>query len=103
MVMCCVILLLTQGLGYDAGVKEDYEQACKINMAAGACIAAYSDRNGKLANQYLERDGWKIDRYEQLGGLARCPVTAGEKTVEQGAANVHPGVCRHGKRNRYES
>lgn len=37
-------------------------------IAAGASIAAYSDRIGRLANQYLEHDGWKIDRYNQKKG-----------------------------------
>lgn len=46
-----------------AAAKEDYEQAYKIYVAAGACMAAYSDRYGQLANKYLERDGWQIERF----------------------------------------
>ncbi len=53
--------------GY-AGPKEDYEQAYKIYIAAGASAAAYSDRLGELVNHYLEQDGWKIDHYVQAEG-----------------------------------
>ncbi|MEN6565984.1 MAG: hypothetical protein ABFC57_06755, partial [Veillonellales bacterium] len=51
-----------------AGPKEDYEQAYKIYLAAGASAAAYSDRLGDLANRYMEQDGWQIDHYIQVQG-----------------------------------
>jgi hypothetical protein len=51
-----------------AGPKEDYEEAYKIHIAAGASAAAYSGRIGELVNRYLEQDGWQIDHYVQPQG-----------------------------------
>ncbi|HMM19270.1 MAG TPA: lipase family protein [Selenomonadales bacterium] len=65
---CCLIVWMS-GLG-QAGAREDYEQAYKVYIAAGACMAAYSDRYGGLANRYLEQNGWKIEHYEQTSGGA---------------------------------
>lgn len=62
----CMIVLMIQSSAY-AGVKEDYEQARKIYIAAEACMAAYSDRYGHLANVSLERNGWLTNRYEKTG------------------------------------
>lgn len=53
--------------GY-AGPKEDYEEAYKIYIAAGASAAAYSGRLGELANRYMQQDGWQIDHYIQAQG-----------------------------------
>lgn len=53
--------------GY-AGPKEDYEEAYKLYIAAGASAAAYSGRVGELANRYLKQDGWQIDHYVQAQG-----------------------------------
>lgn len=68
-----LLCLLTCTLTYlpftgNAGPKEDYEEAYKIYIAAGASAAAYSDRLGELVNHYLEQDGWKIDHYVQAEG-----------------------------------
>jgi hypothetical protein len=51
-----------------AGPKEDYEEAYKFYIAAGASAAAYSGRLGELANRYMEQDGWQIDYYVQAQG-----------------------------------
>lgn len=51
-----------------AGPREDYEEAYKIYLAAGASAAAYSDRLGELTNRYLEQNGWQIDHYVQTQG-----------------------------------
>lgn len=51
-----------------AGPKEDYEEAYKIYLAAGASAAAYNGRIGQLANRYMEQDGWQIDHYVQAQG-----------------------------------
>jgi hypothetical protein len=64
--ICCLLALLVPSLAH-AGVKEDYELDQKIYIAAGACLAAYDDRYGHLADKYLEWDGWRIDRYEKTG------------------------------------
>lgn len=52
-VICCVVALIVPAMGY-AGSKDEYDQACKLYVAAGACMAAYNDRYGTLANYYLE-------------------------------------------------
>ncbi|WP_371381015.1 lipase family protein [Sporomusa aerivorans] len=53
--------------GY-TGPKEDYEEAYKIYLAAGASAAAYNGRIGELANRYLAQEGWQIDHYVQDQG-----------------------------------
>jgi predicted lipase len=70
-----------------AGVKEEYDQAHKIYLAAGACMAAYSDRYGQLTNKYLERENWQIERFNQTGDyvdsrflLARKQLNNGQQT-----------------------
>lgn len=65
-----VLLLLSLMLWWNpvfayASPKEDYEEAYKLYIAAGASVAAYSDRIGQSANRYLEQDGWQIDHYIQ--------------------------------------
>ena len=51
-----------------AGPQEDYEEAYKLYLTAGASAAAYSGRLGELANRYLEQDGWQIAHYRQTQG-----------------------------------
>jgi hypothetical protein len=51
-----------------ADPREDYEEAYKLYIAAGASGAAYSDRIGELATRYLAQDGWQIDHYVQAQG-----------------------------------
>ena len=48
-----------------ASPAEDYEEAYKLYLAAGASAASYSGRLGELANRYLLQDGWQIDHYVQ--------------------------------------
>ena len=69
---CLIISLLSMGQCH-AGIKEEYEQAHKIYLAAGACMAAYSDRYGQLTNKYLERENWQIERFEQAGNILWTP------------------------------
>lgn len=59
------LTLLWQPLIVHASPTEEYEEAYKIYIAAGASIAAYSGRIGELATRYLEQDGWQIDHYVQ--------------------------------------
>lgn len=70
-----------------AGALEDYEDAHKIYIAAGTSVATYSNRIGQLARDYLERDGWEIDRYVQQQGhdgarflLAKKNLGTGKQT-----------------------
>lgn len=43
-----------------AGVGKDFEEAYELRLAAAACLAAYSNRTGLLAREYLRQDGWEI-------------------------------------------
>lgn len=61
-ILCFLILMYMPAISH-ANPKEDYEEAYKLYVAAGASVAAYTDRVGRLANRYLEQDGWKIDHY----------------------------------------
>ncbi|HEY3423185.1 MAG TPA: lipase family protein [Negativicutes bacterium] len=65
--LCTIVLLYTPVTG-SAGPKEDYEEAYKLYIAAGASVAAYNGRIGELAGRYLEQDGWQIDHYVQPQG-----------------------------------
>lgn len=67
LLLATCVLAYTSGTGY-AGPKEDYEEAYKIYLAAGASAAAYSGRIGELVNRYLAQDGWQIDHYVQAQG-----------------------------------
>lgn len=62
-----------------AGPKEDYEEAYKLYLTAGASAAAYSGRLGELANRYLEQDGWQIDHYGQAQGRTGARYLIGRK------------------------
>lgn len=64
--LCCFFVLISPVLAR-ASAKDDYEDAYKIYLAGGACMAAYSDRYGQLTNKYLEQDGWQIEKFS-LGG-----------------------------------
>jgi len=70
-----------------AEALEEYEDAHKIYIAVGTSAAAYSDRIGQLARDYLKQDGWEIDRYVQQQGhagarflLAKKDLGAGKQT-----------------------
>ncbi len=80
----CVIMALSIPVPGRAGVREDYEQAYKIYIAAGACVAAYSDRYGQLANKYLERDGWRIERIAEAGDIVDARFMLAEKRLSPG-------------------
>jgi len=66
-VVCSMILVMIPGFCHAEALQE-YEDAYKIYIAAGASAAAYSDRIGVLAKGYLEREGWEIDHYVQKKG-----------------------------------
>ncbi|MDR3588899.1 MAG: DUF2974 domain-containing protein [Negativicutes bacterium] len=83
MTVCFLLVFVPQGLGH-AGAKEDYEQAYKIYVAAGACMSAYSDRYGQLANKYLEQEGWRLDHYEKAGGSVDARFLLASKVSDLG-------------------
>ena len=66
--------------GY-AGVKEEYQEAYKTYVAAAACLAAYSDRIGKLSYEYLEQEGWEIQPYIQTGTKVDARFLLAKKTI----------------------
>lgn len=82
-VICCVMALIAPGIGH-AGDKEEYDQAYKLYMAVGACMAAYSDRYGSLASRYLEQDGWQVDNYHQVGDGVDARFVLAKKQMGDG-------------------
>ncbi len=75
-----LIMFLISPAAY-AGIKEDYEQAYELYVAAGACMATYGDRYGNLVNRYLEQNGWKIDHYTQSDGNANARFLLAKKQL----------------------
>ena len=65
-----------------AGVKEEYEEAYKLYVAAGACLAAYSDRQGKLVYDYLEQENWTITPYKETSIKADARFLLAKKRLE---------------------
>jgi len=61
-----VLLCLTTAV--HAGPQEEYAEADKIHLSAGASVAAYQSRIGDIASRYLAQAGWKIDHYVQPSG-----------------------------------
>ena len=82
-VIYCIMALIAPGLGH-AGSKEEYDRACKLYVAVGACMAAYSDRYGNLANHYMEQDGWKIDNYHQTDSGVDARFLVAKKQMSDG-------------------
>ncbi len=62
LILLLIIAIMTAGLApvAHAGAAEDFEDAYELRLAAAACLAAYSDRMGLLARDYLRQDGWEI-------------------------------------------
>lgn len=83
-VVYCIISLIQTGIAF-ADTREDYEQAYKLYVAAGTCLAAYSDRYGQMANTYLERDGWKIEKFTHAGDTADARFLLAENQFEDGS------------------
>ncbi|HWR30846.1 MAG TPA: lipase family protein [Negativicutes bacterium] len=82
MVVFLVVWLLCLMPVAEAGPKEDYEEAYKIFIAAGASVAAYHTRMGELANRYLEQDGWSIDHYVQPDGRSGARFLVASKNID---------------------
>lgn len=80
---CSLVLLYFPALA-QAGPKEDYEEAYKIYLAAGASAAAYNDRIGELATRYLEQSGWDTDYYVQSQDQAGARFVLAKKETGQG-------------------
>lgn len=78
-----ILLLFTPDLSH-AGPKEDYEEAYKLYIAAGASVAVYDDRIGALATRYLQHDGWQISHYVQEKDQAGARYLLASKTDSSG-------------------
>lgn len=66
LLICGIITLhCLIGLGVYASEKENFAEADKLLMAASASVAAYNDRVGNLACEYLEQSGWEVQPYVQ--------------------------------------
>lgn len=87
-ILLIIPIMLLMSVAVYAEPKEDYEQAYKLYMAAGACMAAYSDRYGDLANRYLEQDGWIIDHYDQTHGNANIRFLLAKKQLQNREAYI---------------
>jgi hypothetical protein len=65
-----------------ADVRADFEEAYKLRMAAGACLAAYSDREGQLAYYYLTEEGWEIKQFRQTSEAADARFLLARKPAD---------------------
>ena len=67
-----VLLVAMMMLAFSAHGSPQQEQAeaYEIYLAASACVAAYSDRPGNLAIQYLRQQGWEIQHYQETSAAA---------------------------------
>ncbi len=75
------LILLWSPVVSNAELKEEYDEAYLLYIAAGASTAAYSGRVGELATQYLEQDGWQIDHYIQPQGHAGIRFLVAKKNL----------------------
>ncbi|WP_312421355.1 lipase family protein [Anaerospora hongkongensis] len=63
-ILLLIVCSINAGTVAAQAASED-DEAYTIYLAASACVAAYSDRPGALAKQYLTQQGWQIQPYEQ--------------------------------------
>lgn len=82
-VVCSMMILMMPKLCH-AGAMEDYEEAHDIFMAAAMSVATYNNRIGDIGKDYLERDGWILDRYIQQKGHAGARYLLAKKDMENG-------------------
>lgn len=76
-------LLLLTTLGY-AGPREEYAEADKIHLSAGASVAAYQSRMGEIASRYLSQAGWRVDHYVQPSGRSGARFLVATRKPELG-------------------
>jgi hypothetical protein len=76
-------LLLLTTLGY-AGPREEYVEADKIHLSAGASVAAYQSRIGEIASRYLSQAGWRVDHYVQPSGRSGARFLVATRRPELG-------------------
>lgn len=76
-------LILLTTLGY-AGPREEYAEADKIHLSAGASVAAYQSRMGEIASRYLSQAGWRVDHYVQPSGRSGARFLVATRRAELG-------------------
>ncbi len=62
-----VLICLLTGQASASAVMQDYLAARKLYIAAGACMAAYSNRAGSLAIAAFEQEGWRVEPFRVSG------------------------------------
>ena len=70
LVRLIVLLCLLTGQVSAASAIADYNEARKLYIAAGACMAAYSNRAGSLAVAAFEQEGWRVEPFRVTGEKA---------------------------------
>ena len=70
LVRLVVLISLLTGQASAASTLSAYNEARKLYIAAGACMAAYSNRAGSLAVAAFEQEGWRIEPYRVSGEKA---------------------------------
>lgn len=64
------LFLWTGSVSAANATLADYMEARKLYMAAGACMAAYSNRAGSLAVAAFEQEGWRLEPHRVSGEKA---------------------------------
>ena len=65
-----VLLCMLTGQVSASATLSEYIEARKFYMAAGACMASYSNRAGSLAIAAFEQEGWRLEPYRISGEKA---------------------------------
>lgn len=86
LILLLVIAIMTACLApaAHAGVAEDFEDAYELRLAAAACLAAYSDRMGQLARDYLRQSGWEIIPFKKSSQEADARFLLARNLTEKG-------------------
>ena len=65
-----VLLSMLTGQVSASATLSEYIEARKLYMAAGACMASYSNRAGSLAIAAFEQEGWRVEPFRISGEKA---------------------------------
>ncbi len=86
LILLLVIVIATAWLApaAQAGVAEDLDEAYELRLAAAACLAAYSDRMGLLARDYLHQSGWEIIPFKKSSREADARFLLARNMTEKG-------------------
>jgi hypothetical protein len=86
LILLLIIAIMTAVLApaAHAGAAEDFEDAYELRLAAAACLAAYSDRMGQLARDYLRQSGWEIIPFKKSSQEADARFLLARNLTEKG-------------------